>query len=120
MERDTGGLRLVAVAMLEAVAAVFAPAPDAPAWPSRNRTLVDSLPGDLPPTIVGVVCRRYRALPEAAQQALGAAAALERRGDARRLAGATGLHRASLEQGIDALEPDRLLVVGARGDVVGP
>src|SRR3989441_33521 len=51
VECDTGGLPLLAVAMLEAVAAGFAPAPDAPAWPSRNRTLVDSLPGDLPPTI---------------------------------------------------------------------
>src|SRR5205823_1037567 len=32
VERDTGGLPLLAVAMLEAVAGGFAPAPDAPAW----------------------------------------------------------------------------------------
>jgi len=117
VERDTGGLPLLAVAMLEAVAAGFAPAPDAPAWPSRNRTLVDSLPGDLPPTIVGVVCRRFRALSEAAQQTLGAAAALDERVDAGRLARATGLDRASLEQALDALEWDRWLVADARGYV---
>ena len=117
VERDTGGLPLLVVAMLEAVAAGFAPAPDAPAWPSPHRTLVDSLPGDLPPTIVGVVCRRYRALSEAAQQALGAAAALEERVDADRLARATGLDRASLEQALDALEWERWLVADARGYV---
>ena len=117
MERDTGGLPLLAVAMLEAVAGGFAPAPDAPAWPSPNRTLVDSLPGDLPPTIVGVVCRRYRALAEVAQQALGAAAALEERVDADRLARATGLDPASLEQALDALEWERWLVADARGYV---
>jgi len=117
VERDTGGLPLLVVAMLEAVAAGFAPAPDAPAWPSPNRTLVDSLPGDLPPTIVGVVCRRFRALSEAAQQTLGAAAALDERVDAGRLARATGLDRASLEQALDALEWDLWLVADARGYV---
>jgi len=117
VECDTGGLPLLAVAMLEAVAGGFAPAPDAPAWPSPNRTLVDSLPGDLPPTIVGVVCRRYRALPEAAQQALGAAAALEERVDAGRLVRATGLDRASVEQALDALEWERWLVADPRGYV---
>jgi predicted ATPase len=117
VERDTGGLPLLVIAMLEAVAAGFTPAPDAPAWPSPSRTLVDSLPGDLPPTIVGVVCRRYRALSEAAQQALGAAAALEERVDAGRLARATGLDRASLERALDALEWERWLVADARGYV---
>src|SRR4029077_17856594 len=77
VERDTGGLPPLVLAILEAVPPGFAPAPNAPAWPSPSRTLVDSLPGDLPPTIVGVVCQRYRALSEPAQQALGAAAALE-------------------------------------------
>src|SRR2546428_8805215 len=117
VERDTGGLPLLVVAMLEAVAAGFTPASDAPAWPSPTRTLVDSLPGDLPPTIIGVVCRRYRALSETAQQALGAAAALEERVDAGRLARATGLDRASLEQALDALEWERWLVADARGYV---
>ncbi len=115
--RDTDGLPLLVVAMLEAVAAGFAPAPNAPAWPSPSRTLVDSLPGDLPPTIVGVVCRRYRALSEPAQQVLGAAAALEERVDASRLARATGLDRASLEPALDALEWERWLVADARGYV---
>ncbi len=117
VERDTGGLPLLVVAMLEAVAAGFKPAPDAPAWPSPTRTLVDSLPGDLPPTIVGVVCQRYRALSEAAQQVLGAAAALAQRMDADRLLRATGLEPAALESALDALEWERWLVADARGYV---
>src|SRR5881628_2273022 len=79
VERDTGGLPLLAVSMLEAVVAGFIPAPDATAWPSRQRTLVDSLPGDLPPAVIGGICLRFRALPAAAQQVLGAAAALDQR-----------------------------------------
>ena len=117
VERDTGGLPLLVVAMLEAVAAGFKPAPDAPAWPSPTRTLVDSLPGDLPPTIIGVVCQRYRALSEAAQQVLGAAAALAQRVDADRLLRATGLEPAALESALDALEWERWLVADARGYV---
>ena len=117
LERDTGGLPLLAVGMLEAVAAGFVPAPDAPAWPSPNRTLVDSLPGNLPPTIIGVVCRRYRVLSEAAQQVLGAAAALAERVDADRLLRATGLEPAALETALDALEWERWLVADARGYV---
>jgi len=117
VERDTGGIPLLAVAMLEAVAGGFAPAPDAPAWPSPNRTLVDSLPGDLPPTVVGVVCRRYRTLSPAAQQVLAAAAALAERVDAGSLARATGLGGASLAQALDALEWERWLVADPRGYV---
>src|SRR6266700_3882692 len=117
VERDTGGLPLLVVAMLEAVAAGFKPAPDAPAWPSPTRTLVDSLPGDLPPTIIGVVCQRYRALSEAGQQVLGAAAALAQRVDADRLLRATGLEPAALESALDALEWERWLVADARGYV---
>jgi len=117
LERDTGGLPLLVVAMLEAVAAGFKPAPDAPAWPSPTRTLVDSLPGDLPPTIIGVVCQRYRALSEAARQVLGAAAALAQRVDADRLLRATGLEPATLESALDALEWERWLVADARGYV---
>src|SRR5438094_6424800 len=55
LENDTAGLPLLAVAMLEAVASGYKLAPDAPAWPSPQRTLVDSLPNDLPPAVVGVV-----------------------------------------------------------------
>src|SRR2546425_1055780 len=86
VERDTGGLPLLAVAMLEAGGARFHPPTQAPAGPSRQRTLVDSLPGDLPPAVIGGICLRFRALPAAAQQVLGAAAAPDQPPSADRVA----------------------------------
>src|SRR3989442_5689450 len=71
VERDTGGLPLLAVAMLEAVVAGFTPPTEAPAWPSRQPTLVDSLPGDLPPAVIGRSCLRVHAPPAPAQHVLG-------------------------------------------------
>jgi len=117
VERDTDGLPLLAVAMLEAIVAGFTPAPDAPEWPSRQRTLVDSLPGDLPPAVIGGICLRFRALPQAAQQVLGAAAALDQRLSADRLARATALDRPVVEGVLDLLEWNRWLVADARGYV---
>ena len=117
VERDTAGIPLLAVAMLEAVVAGYRISPDAAAWPSPARTLVDSLPGALPPAVLGAVCLRFRSLPPAAQHVLGAAAALGERVDPGRLARATGLERAAVEQALDVLEWDRWLAADARGYV---
>jgi DNA-binding SARP family transcriptional activator len=117
VERDTAGIALLAVAMLEAVAAGFELSPDAGAWPVAERTLVDSLPGDLPPAVLGAVCQRFRTLPAAAQHVLGAAAALAERVTAPALMRATGLDRAAVDLALDQLEWDRWLVADARGYV---
>ena len=117
LEADTAGIPLLAVAMLEAVVAGFAPSPEAGAWPSPKRTLVDSLPGDLPPAIIGVTCQRFRDLPQSAQQVLGAAAALAERLGADRLARATALPQGVVDEALDRLEWDRWLVADGRGYV---
>ena len=117
VERDTAGIPLLAAALLEAVAGGYKLAPDAAAWPSPKRTLVDSLPNDLPPAAVGVICQRFRQLTPAAQQVLSAAAALEERADAGQLARATRLDRVAVAQGLDLLEWERWLVADARGYV---
>src|SRR5437763_60351 len=117
LERDTAGIPLLAVAVLEAVAGGHKLAPEAPAWPSPKRTLVDSLPNDLPPAVVGVVCMRFRQLPAAAQQVLGAAAALGERVDTAQLTTATRLDRIAVEQSLDLLEWERWLAADARGYV---
>src|SRR3989475_9233829 len=107
--------------MLEALAAGYRLSPDATAWPSAARTLIDSLPGDLPPAVVGAVCLRFRNLPAIAQRVLGAAAALGGRVDAGRLARATRLHHAAGAQALDVLERERRLSAAAPGYVVaGP
>ena len=117
VERDTAGIPLLAVALVEAVALGLALAPDAPAWPSPKRTLVDSLPHELPPAAVGAVCLRFTRLDESARHVLAAAAALGDRSDAPQLARATRLDHAEVERALDALEWERWLVDDARGYV---
>ena len=117
VERDSAGIPLLAVALLEAVAAGYQLSPGAPAWPSAARTLVDSLPGRLPPAVVGAVCLRFRGLPPIAQQVLGAAAALGGRGDVGLLARATGVVPGAVAEALDVLEWERWLAADARGYV---
>jgi DNA-binding SARP family transcriptional activator len=115
LERDTAGVPLLATAVLEAVADGFRLSPDAPAWPSERRTLVDTLPGDLPPAVIGAVCLQFRQLPDGAQLVLGAAAALGERLEAPVLVHATGLERGEVDLALDRLEWDRWLATDARG-----
>jgi predicted ATPase len=119
LEGDTAGIPLLAVAMVEAVSRGFTPpsVPDTGTWPSPQRTLIDSLPGDLPPSVIGVICQRFRDLPEPVQHVLGAAAALGDRLSAARLERATALARTVVEQALDLLEWNRWLVVDGRGYV---
>jgi len=117
VERDTAGIPLLAVALVEAVAAGYRLAPDAPAWPTPARTLIDSLPGTLPPAVVGAVCLRFGGLPLAAQHVLGAAAALGGRADVTQLARATGLEPGPVAQTLDVLEWERWLSADMQGYV---
>ncbi|HEV8265910.1 MAG TPA: AAA family ATPase [Gemmatimonadales bacterium] len=118
IERDTAGIPLLAVAMAEAVAHGFELTPDAPAWPAPQRTLLDSLPGDLAPAVVGAVCLRYRGLSAPAQQVLAAAAAGGERVELGGLVSATDLDGAAVERALDELEWERWLAVDVRGYVL--
>jgi hypothetical protein len=115
VERDSAGVALLATAMLEAVALGYRISPDAPAWPAERHTLVDSLPGDLPPAVVGAVCLRYRQIAEPAQTVLAAAASLGERFNADELARAAGLAKDDVGRALDRLEWDRWVAVDARG-----
>ncbi|HVH09510.1 MAG TPA: hypothetical protein VM736_06915, partial [Gemmatimonadales bacterium] len=90
---------------------------EAPAWPSPQRTLVDSLPHQLPPAVVGAVCLRFERLDAPTQQVLAAAAALGERLDRAALARATDLEPEALDQALDLLEWDRWLSADPRGYV---
>lgn len=115
LERDSAGIPLLAAAMLEAVVDGFRLSTEAPAWPSVRRTLVDTLPGDLPPAVVGAICLEFNRLPPMAQEVLAAAAALGDRVRAATLARATGLDQSSVDQALDRLEWDRWLTAESRG-----
>ncbi len=115
LERDSAGIPLLATAMLEAIVDGFRLSTDAPAWPSVRRTLVDTLPGDLPPAVVGAICLEFNRLPPMAQEVLAAAAALGDRVRAATLARATGQDQSSVDQALDRLEWDRWLTAESRG-----
>jgi len=67
--------------------------------------------------VIGVICQRFRDLPEPVQHVLGAAAALGDRLSAARLERATALARTVVEQALDLLEWNRWLVADGRGYV---
>ena len=115
LERDTAGVALLATAMLAAIADGFRLSADAPAWPSERRTLVDTLPGDLPPAVIGAICLQFNRLPAIEQDVLAAAASLGERVSAAKLVRATGLEPTSVSRALDRLEWDRWLTAEPRG-----
>jgi DNA-binding SARP family transcriptional activator len=115
VERDSAGVALLATAILEAVALGYRMSPDAPAWPGARQTLVDTLPGDLPPAVIGAVCLRFRQIALPTQTVLAAVAALGERVTTGDLERATGLTDEEVERSLDRLEWDRWLTVDVRG-----
>jgi len=115
LERDSAGVPLLASAVLEAIVDGLRVSADAPAWPSERRTLVDSLPGDLPPAVVGAICLEFKRLAESEQEVLAATAALGDRVSGAALARATGLEIATVDRALDRLEWDRWLAADSRG-----
>jgi hypothetical protein len=116
---DSAGLPLLAVEILHAVALGLDldRTPAAAAWPRPLQTLDQTLPGDLPETVVGAVRVGFRRLSPAAQLVLAAAAALGggERVAAPALGRATGLETGALAAALDELEWERWLVAEPRG-----
>ena len=83
--------------------------------PAPQRTLVDSLPGHLPPAVIGSVCVRFRALSPNAQQVLAAAASLGDRTEVQVLVRTTRLDPQALTEALDLLEWERWVTVDGLG-----
>lgn len=113
---DTAGNPFLAVEVIRAVRdGLTMSRSDAAAWPARDRTLDDTLPSDLSPTVVAALRQRFRSLSEPAQQALVAVAVLGGRTDPDALARGARLDRAALDAALDELEWERWLAADARG-----
>lgn len=115
VEADTAGIPLLAVELLYAVSAGLALDHEAPAWPVPDRTLDQSLPGDLPDVVVAAVRVGARTLSRDAFTALTAAAVLGERIPVAKLARATGLAPEALGAALDELEWQRWLHAEPRG-----
>ena len=112
---DSAGIPLLAVELLHAVALGLDLKTPHPTWPAPTRTLQDSLPGDLPDSVVGAVRVGFRHLSKNAQQVLAAAAVLGERVAAEVLGRATGIAGADLTAALDELEWQSWLSFDPRG-----
>lgn len=107
--RDSAGLPLLAVELVSAVAAGLELRDGEASWPSPLRTLTETLPGDLPDTIVAAIRIGFRRLSPEAQQVLIAAAVLNAGLTEATLARATELELVQARTALDELEWQRWL-----------
>jgi DNA-binding SARP family transcriptional activator len=112
---DSAGLPLLAVELLRAVALGLDLRGTPGAWPEPLKTLDQTLPGDLPDTVVAAIRIGFRRLTPAAQRALSTAAVLGERVPIQLLGRVTGLPAAELAAALDELEWHRWLVFEPRG-----
>jgi predicted ATPase len=112
---DSAGIALLVVALLSAVAGGLSLNEDAGAWPEPDRTLNDTLPGDLPDNVVAAIRVNYRRLSATAQRVLVAAAVLGGRVSVAKVGRASGLAGEGLAQGLDELEWQSWLTAEPRG-----
>ena len=112
---DSAGVPLLAVELLAAVAQGLDLQQGAAAWPEPLRTLSQTLPGDLPDTVIAALRISFRRLSTAAQQTLAAASVLGDRITEPLLARATGLEPAPLEAALAELEWQRWLEADGDG-----
>jgi DNA-binding SARP family transcriptional activator len=112
---DSAGSPLLAVELLHAVALGLDLHGAGIAWPSPQRTLDETLPGELPDGVVAALRIGFRRLSKDAQNVLAAASVLGERVPSARLARATGLDRDRVVSALDELEWQRWLIVESRG-----
>ena len=112
---DSAGMPLLAVELLHAVAIGMDLDATKGAWPRPFSTLSQTLPADLPDTIVGAIRVGFRRLSKEAQRLLSAAAVLYEPVAAEKLSRGTGIAGEELSQALDELEWQRWLACDARG-----
>jgi DNA-binding SARP family transcriptional activator len=112
---DSAGLPLLAVELLRAVALGLDLRGTAGAWPEPYKTLDQTLPGDLPDTVVAAIRVGFRRLSAAAQRTLSAASVLGDRVPLDLLARVLGLPQVEIAGALDELEWYRWLVYDRRG-----
>ena len=112
---DSAGIPLLVTALLDAVSAGLDLRDGGKAWPETDRTLNDTLPGELPDNVVGAIRVNYRRLSANAQLALRVVAVLGGRVSAATLHRASGVGGDALAQALDELEWQHWLTAESRG-----
>jgi DNA-binding SARP family transcriptional activator len=112
---DSAGLPLLAVELLRAVALGLDLRGTAGAWPEPYKTLDQTMPGDLPDTVLAAIRVGFRRLSPGAQRALSAASVLGDRVSLESLARVLDLPAAQVAPALDELEWHRWMVYDPRG-----
>jgi hypothetical protein len=112
---DSAGIPLLAVELFRAVALGLDLRGAAGAWPEPFRTLDQTLPGDLPDTVIAAIRLGFRRLTPAAQRVLSTAAVAGERVSPELLGRVAGLQPPELLPALDELEWHRWLVCEPRG-----
>ena len=112
---DSAGLPLLAVELLRAVALGLDLRGTAGAWPEPYKTLDQTMPGDLPDTVLAAIRVGFRRLSPGAQRALAAASVLGDRVPLELLARVLDLPPAQAALALDELEWHRWMVYDPRG-----
>ena len=115
LQADSAALPLLAVEILNAVRLGLELSDEDSAWPQADRTLDQTLPSELPDSVVAAIRIGFRRLQEPAQRLLAAASVLDERVDAATLARATELAAEAVFEGLDELEWQRWLTADPRG-----
>jgi DNA-binding SARP family transcriptional activator len=112
---DSAGLPLLAVELLRAVALGLDLRGTAGAWPEPYKTLDQTMPGDLPDTVLAAIRVGFRRLSPGAQRALAAASVLGDRVPLELLARVLDLPVNQVALALDELEWHRWMVYDPRG-----
>lgn len=112
---DSAGLPLLAVELFRAVALGLDLRGTSGAWPEPFKTLDQTLPGDLPDTVVAAIRVGFRRLTPAAQRVLASAAVLGDRVPLELLGRVAGLPQSELLPALDELEWHRWVQCEPRG-----
>lgn len=113
--QDSAGIPFLAVELLSAIALGLDLGLGSAAWPEPFRTLSQTLPGDLPDSVVAALRIGFRRLSKDAQDVLSAAAVTGDRNTEAVLGRACGLEPAKVAAALDELEWQRWLESDARG-----
>jgi predicted ATPase len=112
---DSAGLPLLAVELLRAVALGLDLRGTAGAWPDPYKTLDQTLPGELPDTVLAAIRVGFRRLSPSAQRVLAAASVLGDRVSLELLARVLDLPSDQVAAALDELEWHRWMVYDPRG-----
>jgi hypothetical protein len=104
----------MAVALVDAIAGGMEVA-DVEVWPARLRTLDDTMPAELPDSVVGAIRVGFRRLSKPAQEILRVMATIGGRLAPEAIVRACGLKTTDVHRALDELEWERWVEVEARG-----